>query len=128
MSKKDSYDTMIKQMQANNQSMAKTVEESQRKIEKIMTIRKDNETQSVIGKRLHEIVDSCLEIDINRDEMVNFKRQKVDQETIQPLSQGQQEQIRVAQEMARQKEAAEAAQKAEQARLEEVRAEQARAE
>jgi hypothetical protein len=49
--------------------MNKAVEESQRKIEKIMTIRKDGETQSIIGKRLHEIVDSCLEIDIRKDEL-----------------------------------------------------------
>jgi hypothetical protein len=61
-------------MQSNNEAMAKTVEESQRKIEKIMTIRKDGEMNSIIGKRLHEIVDSCLEIDIRKDELPNFKR------------------------------------------------------
>ena len=54
--------------------MQKTVEESQRKIEKIMTIKRDNETQSFVGKRLHEIVDSCLEIDIRKDEISSFKR------------------------------------------------------
>jgi hypothetical protein len=69
VTKKDSYDSIIKQMQANNEQMNKAVEESQRKIEKIMTIRKDGETQSIIGKRLHEIVDSCLEIDIRKDEL-----------------------------------------------------------
>jgi protein-arginine kinase activator protein McsA len=45
VTKKDSYDTIIKQMQGNNEHMNKAVEESQRKIEKIMTIRKDGETQ-----------------------------------------------------------------------------------
>ena len=60
--------------------MQKTVEESQRKIEKIMTIKRDNETQSFVGKRLHEIVDSCLEIDIRKDEISSFKRQKLEKE------------------------------------------------
>ena len=30
-----------------------------------MTIRNDTETTSLIGKRLHEIVDNCLQIDIS---------------------------------------------------------------
>ena len=83
VTKKDSYDTIIKQMQGNNEHMNKAVEESQRKIEKIMTIRKDGETQSVIGKRLHEIVDSCLEIDIRKDELPQFKRQRTETELSQ---------------------------------------------
>lgn len=72
--KKDHYEQMIDKMRHNNEAMSKTVEESQRKIEKIMTIKRDNETQSIIGKRLHEIVDSCLEIDIRKDEIAGFKR------------------------------------------------------
>jgi len=74
VSKKDAYESLIKQMQSNNECMGKTVEESQRKIERIMTIRRDPDTASIIGKRLHEIVDSCLEIDIRKDELPAFKR------------------------------------------------------
>jgi len=43
-----------------------------------MTIKHDPETQQNIGKRLHEIVDSCLEIDIRKGEVSNFKRQKLE--------------------------------------------------
>jgi predicted CopG family antitoxin len=80
VNKKDAYETLIKQMKANNESMSKVVSESQQKIEKIMTIKKENEANLVIGKRLHEIVDSCLEIDIRKDEIPHFKRQKTDTE------------------------------------------------
>ena len=41
VTKKDAYEALIRQMQSNNDSMGKAVEEGQRKIEKIMTIRKD---------------------------------------------------------------------------------------
>ena len=62
--KKDHYENLIRRMQQQNEKMQKTVHEGQSKIERIMTIRNDSETQSAIGKRLHEIVDSCLEIDL----------------------------------------------------------------
>jgi hypothetical protein len=39
-----------------------------------MTIKNGNEVQVNIGKRLHEIIDSCLEIDVTD----TSKRQRVD--------------------------------------------------
>ena len=45
--------------------MTNTVQQAQQKIEKIMTVKQGIEAQSNIGKRLHEIIDSCLEIDQN---------------------------------------------------------------
>lgn len=62
--KKDHYEDLIGKMRGNNDRMQKTVEEGQRKIERIMTIKQAHETDVTIGKRLHEIVDSCLEIDL----------------------------------------------------------------
>ena len=43
--------------------MAIAVTESQKRIEKIMTVKNGPDAQKIIGKRLHEIIDSCLEID-----------------------------------------------------------------
>jgi len=63
-------------MHSNHESMTNAVEAGQRKIEKIMTIKQGPEAQANIGKRLREIVDSCLEIDIRKDEISNFKRSK----------------------------------------------------
>lgn len=54
-----------------------------------MTIKQQAEANQLIGKRLHEIVDSCLEIDIRKEEI--FKRQKTDAE--EQLSQMQAQQI-----------------------------------
>ena len=63
--------------------MQKAVQDGQGKIERIMTIRNDTETTSLIGKRLHEIVDNCLQIDIsaaaiNAGAMGATKRQKLE--------------------------------------------------
>ena len=63
-------------MRGNNQSIANFVEIGQRKIERIMTIKAPNETDITIGKRLHEIVDACLEIDLT-EASAAYKRQKV---------------------------------------------------
>ena len=41
-----------------------------------MTIKAPNETDITIGKRLHEIVDACLEIDLT-EASAAYKRQKV---------------------------------------------------
>jgi len=79
VSKKEHYDSLIKQMQTNNDKMQKAVEEGQRKIERIISVKRDQETHSNIGKRLHEIVDSCLEIDI-RNSAMNLKRQRLESE------------------------------------------------
>lgn len=53
-------------MRGNNDNMQRTVEEGQRRIERILTIKQQHETETTIGKRLHEIVDSCLEIDLTQ--------------------------------------------------------------
>jgi hypothetical protein len=74
VSKKDQYEALIAQMRNNNENMQRTVEEGQRKIERIMTIKQAHETDITIGKRLHEIVYSCLEIDLTQANA--YKRQK----------------------------------------------------
>ena len=61
--------------------MSKTVEEGQSKIERIMTIKQQSETEVIIGKRLHEIVDSCLEIDLAQANSV-YKRQKLENDMV----------------------------------------------
>lgn len=76
VSKKDHYENLISQMKSNNENMQRTVEEGQRKIERIMTIKQAHETDATIGKRLHEIVDSCLEIDLSQANA--YKRQKTE--------------------------------------------------
>ena len=48
-----------------------------------MTIRNDNETSSLIGKRLHEIVENCLQIDISAAAMGASKRQKLENDEAQ---------------------------------------------
>lgn len=55
--------------------MTAAVQASQQRIEKIMTMKHGVEAQSRIGKRLHEIIDSCLEIDM--DPAAAQKRQRV---------------------------------------------------
>jgi|688.fasta_scaffold915919_2 hypothetical protein len=52
-------------MLSQNVAMNAAVQESQKKIEKIMLIKSGPENQNLIGKRLHEIVDQCLEIDVS---------------------------------------------------------------
>lgn len=51
-------------MSSQNQNMTTAVNESQQRILKIMNIKQGPEAQAKIGKRLHEIIDSCLEIDV----------------------------------------------------------------
>ena len=53
--------------------MQTAVQEGTKKIEKMLIIKND---QSFIGKRLHDMVDSCMEIDIRGKELNNesFKR------------------------------------------------------
>ncbi len=65
MGKKDVYEGLIKNMLQQNVCMNQAVQDSQRRIEKIMTIKGGPESQNLIGKRLHEIIDSCLEIDVS---------------------------------------------------------------
>ena len=63
--------------------MQNAVQKGQSKIERIMTIRNDNETSSLIGKRLHEIVENCLQIDISAAAMGASKRQKLENDEAQ---------------------------------------------
>ena len=78
VSKKSHYEDLIGKMRGNHEKMQRTVEEGQRKIERIMTIKQQHETDVTIGKRLHEIVDSCLEIDLDQANSA-YKRQKTSQ-------------------------------------------------
>lgn len=80
VSKKAHYEELIGQMRGNHDKMQKTVEEGQRKIERIMTIKQQHETDVTIGKRLHEIVDSCLEIDLAQANSA-YKRQQTQHNT-----------------------------------------------
>ena len=76
--KKEHYEELIRRMQRQNENMQRTVQNGQGKIERIMTIRNDGEYQQLIGKRLHQIVDQCLQIDVSAAAMGQMKRQKVD--------------------------------------------------
>ena len=81
VNKKEYYEDLIKRMRSNHERMSKTVEEGQSKIERIMTIKQQSETEVIIGKRLHEIVDSCLEIDLAQANSV-YKRQKLENDMV----------------------------------------------
>ena len=70
---RESYEQLIRQMQQASQNMEKAMEEGHKRIDKIMVI-KDN-----VGKRLNDIVDNCLEIDVRGDGM-SLKRQKLNEE------------------------------------------------
>ena len=49
-------------MQTSSSNMTHAMEESQKRVDKILVIKQDNIAS--IGKRLHDIVESCIEIDI----------------------------------------------------------------
>ena len=74
---------LINNMKVNNQHMFIALGESQKKIQRIMVIRKEGEAH--IGKRIRDIVDQCLEIDINDNGA--YKRQKVEYEQNQAIQQ-----------------------------------------
>ena len=52
-------------METASSKMQNAMEEGQKRIEKILVIKPDR--QDAIGKRLNDIVDGCLEIDIRGD-------------------------------------------------------------
>lgn len=45
--------------------MGTAISESQKCISKIMEVKQSSEASALIGKRLHEIIDACLEIDVS---------------------------------------------------------------
>jgi hypothetical protein len=53
--------------------MGSAIQESQKCIQKIMEVKQSTEASALIGKRLHEIIDACLEIDVQD----SSKRQKL---------------------------------------------------
>eukprot|EP00347_Sterkiella_histriomuscorum_P016679 403352271 len=71
---KDNYEQLIKQMETASSKMLNAMEEGQKRIEKILVIKPDRSES--IGKRLNEIVDGCLEIDIRGDQNL-VKRQRI---------------------------------------------------
>lgn len=91
--------------------MQNAMEEGQKRIEKILVIKPDRQEQ--IGKRLNEIVNTCLEIDI-RGDPDQFKRQRMEENmkkqrelentkmaALQAMRQQQEERIRQAEEQKR---------------------------
>ena len=72
--KKENYESLINSMQKQTQSMGSAIQESQKCIQKIMKVRQTTEASAMIGKRLHEIIDACLEIDVQD----STKRQKME--------------------------------------------------
>jgi hypothetical protein len=65
-------------MDVASSNMHQAMDESHKRIDKILLIKQDN-VQS-IGKRLNEIVNSCLEIDIRGVQSESNKRPRFDEE------------------------------------------------
>lgn len=57
--------------------MSQAMEDGQKRIDKVLVIKQDN--MQVIGKRLHEIVDNCIEIDTKAGSDLQ-KRQRINEE------------------------------------------------
>lgn len=84
-----------------------------------MTIKSGPESQVLIGKRLHEIIESCLEIDVSEVS----KRHHIENENNQRQAeiQRQRQADEVARQQAAKARAAEEAQRVEQAKLEQMK-------
>jgi hypothetical protein len=63
-------------METSSHHMHSAMDEGHKRIDKILLIKPD-QVQG-IGKRLNEIVNTCLEIDIRTGDASQLKRQKLD--------------------------------------------------
>ena len=69
---RETYDTLIKSMRQNNKVMSVAIQEGQKRIRKIMAVTSD---ERVLGQKISQMVDQCLEIDIDGT-VSEMKRQR----------------------------------------------------